>query len=208
MNQKNSFGLDICFKDLYNPIELFKEWFEEAKRSEPKEPNALSLATSDKKGIPSVRIVLLKDYSENGFVFYTNLNSLKSKAIIDNPIASMCFYWNSLDRQIRVTGKITKVSDEEADKYFFSRPYGSKIGAWGSNQSSVLNSRKELLQSFENYKIKYSNQKIVPRPKHWSGWNLNPSEIEFWLKNENRIHERLRYIKEKSGNWNKSLLSP
>ena len=208
MNQKNSLGLDICFKDLNNPIELFKEWFEEAKKSEPKDPNALALATSDKKGTPSVRIVLLKDYSEKGFVFYTNMNSAKSKAIIENPISSMCFYWNSLDRQIRITGNITNVSDEEADKYFNSRPYGSKIGAWASNQSSVLNSREEIYQYFEDYKIRYSNQKKVPRPKHWSGWNLDPNEIEFWLRKDNRVHERLKYQKEKNGNWNKSLLSP
>ena len=144
MNQKNSLGLNKSFKDEDNPISLFKIWFEEAKKSELNDPNALSLATSDKNGNPSVRMVLLKSFDNSGFVFYTNLNSVKSKAIKGNPNVSMCFHWKSLLRQIRIIGKATNVSDQEADEYYNSRSYGSRIGAWASKQSSILNSREEL----------------------------------------------------------------
>ena len=208
MNQKNSFGLDNCFKDLENPIELFSDWFNEAKKSEINDPNALALATANKKGISSVRMVLLKDYNQSGFVFYTNLNSKKSDDLKVNPIASMSFHWKSLLRQIRVTGAISKVSDKIADTYFNTRSYESKIGAWASNQSSILQNRDELYKSIEEYKKKYPDKNNVPRPTYWSGWNLNPYEMEFWLAGENRIHQRLQYIKNKEGNWSKSLLSP
>ena len=208
MNQKNSLGLDNCFKDLENPIELFNEWFNEAKKTEINDPNALALATSDKDGTPSVRMVLLKDFNQSGFVFYTNLNSKKSIDIKSNPNASMCFHWKSILRQVIITGRITKVSDEDADLYYRSREYESRIGAWASKQSSILKNREELYQEIENYKKKYSNKDNVPRPGHWSGWNLNPYEIEFWLNRENRIHQRLKYIKNQDGNWNKSLLNP
>ncbi len=208
MNQKNSLGLDYCFKDLENPIDLFSEWFNEAKKKEINDPNALALATVDKKGLPSVRVVLLKDYNQNGFVFYTNLNSNKSNDLKINPNASMCFYWKSLLRQIRVSGKILSVSDKEADIYYNSRSYDSRIGAWASKQSAVLKNRDELYKSIENYKKKYPDQNKVPRPSHWSGWKLIPYEIEFWLEGNNRIHQRLKYSKEKDDKWNKSLLSP
>jgi len=208
MNQKNSLGLNKCFKDLDDPLKLFKEWFEEAKKTEINDPNALALSTADKTGIPSVRMVLLKSFSENGFVFYTNFNSKKSIELKENPNASLCFHWKSLLRQIRISGKISKVSDEEADLYYNSRSYGSKIGAWASEQSSILKTREELYKSIEEYKKKYPNENNVPRPKHWSGWCLNPDNIEFWLDGENRIHERLKYIKIKTGNWQKYLLSP
>ena len=154
MNQKNSLGLDKCFLEENDPIELFKYWFNEAKKIELDDPNALSLATSDPNGFPSVRIVLLKDYSQNGFVFYTNLNSNKSQSIKKNPKAEMCFYWKSLSRQIRIKGSILQVSEKEADDYFSSRPYGSKIAAWASKQSEVLESRVELLKSIEKYQKK------------------------------------------------------
>ena len=208
MNQKNSLGLDKCFKDLENPIELFNEWFNEAEKTEINDANALALATSSKDGTPSARIVLLKGFSQNGFVIYTNLDSKKSIDIKSNPNAAMCFYWKSLLRQIRITGQITKVPDEDADLYFKSREYESRVGAWASKQSSVLKNREELYQEIENYKKKYSDQNNVPRPSYWSGWNLNPNEIEFWLEDKNRIHQRLKYIKSQNGIWNKSLLSP
>ena len=207
MNQKNSLGLNKSFKDEDNPVSLFKIWFEEAKKSELNDPNALSLATSDNMGVPSVRMVLLKSFDNNGFVFYTNLNSTKSKAIRDNPIVSMCFHWKSLLRQIRITGKASNVSDQEADEYYNSRSYGSRIGAWASKQSSILNNRKELNKEIEDYKSKFPNNDKVPRPSHWSGWRVNPSEIEFWLDGDNRIHERLKYIKDNES-WKKILLSP
>ena len=208
MNQKNSLGIDLCFKDLDNPIDLFVDWFNEAKKTEINDPNALALATVGKNGIPSVRMVLLKDFNEKGFVFYTNLNSRKSTEIKSNPNATMCFHWKSLLRQVRITGKLSNVSDEDADNYYNSRSYGSRIGAWASNQSGVLKSRDELLKSIEEFKKKYSNEKNIPRPKHWSGWNLNPIEIEFWLDGKDRIHERLRYTKKNNNKWEKNLLSP
>ena len=207
MNQKNSLNLNICFKDEDNPINLFREWFNEAKKSEINDPNALALGTVDNKGYPSVRIVLLKDYNDDGFVFYTNFNSDKSKAIKKDPKISMCFHWKSLLRQVRIIGLASKVSDKEADEYFNSRSYGSRIGAWASDQSSELNIREDLLISIEKYKKKFPNENKVPRPEHWSGWRLHPEEIEFWLDGENRIHERLKYIKNKNI-WEKILLSP
>ena len=208
MNQKNSLGVDKCFKDIAAPIKLFEEWFNEAKKTEINDPNALALATADKSGFPSVRMVLLKDFNNNGFVFYTNFNSKKSKDLKENPGASLCFHWKSLLRQIRITGKIYKVSEDEADAYYKTRSYGSRIGAWASNQSSILNNREDLYKSIEDYKKKYPNENNVPRPKNWSGWNLKPNSIEFWLDGENRIHERLKYNKDNSGKWIKSLLSP
>ena len=141
MNQKNSLELNNCFKDLENPLDLFKEWLVEAKKTEINDYNAFALATTNKNGIPSVRMVLLKDYSQNGFVFYTNLDSKKSNDLKSNPNASICFYWKSLLRQIRVTGKISKVSDKDADDYYNTRDYNSRIGAWASNQSSILKDR-------------------------------------------------------------------
>ncbi len=208
MNQKNSLGLNKCFKDLDDPLKLFEEWFEEAKKTEINDPNALALSTADKTGIPSVRIVLLKSFSKNGFVFYTNFNSKKSIELKENPNASLCFHWKSLLRQIRISGKILKVSDEEADIYYNSRSYGSKIGAWASEQSSILKTRDELYKSIKEYKKKYSDENNVPRPKHWSGWCLNPDNIEFWLDGESRIHQRLKYERIKNKNWQKYLLYP
>ena len=208
MNQKNSLGIDLCFKDLDNPIDLFVDWFNEAKKTEINDPNALALATVGKNGTPSVRMVLLKDFNKKGFVFYTNLNSKKSNEIKSNPNASMCFHWKSILRQVRITGKLSNVIDEDADNYYNSRSYGSRIGAWASNQSSVLKSRDELLKSIEEFKKKYKNEKNIPRPKHWSGWNLNPIEIEFWLDGKDRIHERLRYTRKDDDKWEKDLLSP
>ena len=208
MNQKNSLGIDLCFKDLDNPIDLFVDWFNEAKKTEINDPNALALATVGKNGTPSVRMVLLKDFNKKGFVFYTNLNSQKSNEIKSNPNASMCFHWKSILRQVRITGKLSNVPDEDADNYYNSRSYGSRIGAWASNQSSVLKSRDELLKSIEEFKKKYTNEKNIPRPKHWSGWNLNPIEIEFWLDGKDRIHERLRYTRKDDDKWEKDLLSP
>jgi len=207
MNQKNSLGLNICFKDEDNPMDLFKEWFDEAKKSEINDANAFALGTADKNGYPSVRIVLLKDFDNDGFVFYTNLNSHKSKAIKENRNTSICFHWKSLLRQVTIIGTTSQVSDKEADDYFKSRPYDSRIGAWASDQSSILNNREDLSSSIKKYKSQFKDKKNVPRPKHWSGWRLKPHEIEFWLNGENRIHERLKYFKRKN-NWEKVLLNP
>jgi pyridoxamine 5'-phosphate oxidase len=208
MNQKNSLGLNSCFLDLDDPVSLFKSWMDEAKQSEPNDPNAVSLATSNKNNFPSVRMVLLKDFNTNGFVFYTNLNSQKGKELKENPKAAMCFHWKSLLRQIRINGTVTQVSDEDADVYYNSRAYESRIGAWASKQSEELVNRKQLDETIKEFKKKYGDEKKVPRPEHWSGWNLSPLSIEFWLDGDNRIHERLKYTKGSKGQWIKSLLSP
>ena len=207
MNQKNSLGLNNCFLDLDDPIELFKLWMDDAKKSEPNDPNAVSLATSN-NNFPSVRMVLLKDFSQNGFIFYTNLNSQKGNELKENPKAAMCFHWKSLLRQIRINGVVTQVADDVADKYYNSRSYESRIGAWASKQSKELTSRDQLIDSIKEYKDKYNDENNVPRPSHWSGWILSPQSIEFWLDGDSRIHERLKYIKDSSDQWIKSLLSP
>ena len=207
MNQKNSIGLNSCFLDLDDPLELFKIWMLEAEKKEINDPNALSLATANKNNEPSVRMVLLKGVSQKGFVFYTNLNSPKSDDIKKNSKAAMCFHWKSLQRQIRISGSVSQVSDKEADDYFNSRPYESRIGAWASDQSKAMNKRDELLKKINEFKKKYKDENNLPRPKHWSGWCLSPSSIEFWLGDNYRIHERLRYIKI-SEKWKKEILYP
>ena len=207
MNQKNSLGLDLCFKDLQDPLALFTIWLSEAEKNEINDPNAFSLATTSDKNVPSVRMVLLKGLSRKGFVFYTNLNSPKSIDLQKNPKASMCFHWKSLHRQVRISGDVKKVSEEEADIYFNSRPYESKIGAWVSDQSKVMKSRENLIEKINNFKQEHKNEKELSRPKHWSGWCLNPLVIEFWLGEKYRIHERLRY-KKFSNSWKKEILYP
>ncbi len=210
MNQKNgqnSLGLDICFEDEANPINLFKKWFAVAEKTEINDPNALSVATSSKNGVPSVRMVLLKGLSEKGFVFYTNFNSKKGKDLKENPQASMCFHWKSIRRQIRISGKAVQIENNEADKYYNSRAYGSRIGAWASSQSQVMKNRNEFLKKIKTFEKKFPNENKVPRPPHWSGWRVEPQSIEFWLEIKNRIHERLNYKKE-NGKWIKEILYP
>ena len=210
MNQKNgqnSLGLDICFEDEANPIVLFKKWFAVAEKNEINDPNALSLATSSLDGISSVRMILLKDLSDKGFVFYTNFDSKKGDDLKNNPNASICFHWKSIRRQIRVSGKVSVVDKEEADKYFSSRDYGSKISAWASSQSKVMKNRNELLEKIKEFEKKFSDKNNVPRPPHWSGWRIIPNQIEFWLESKNRSHERLNYRKE-NGKWIKEVLYP
>ena len=210
MNKKsgqNSLGLDACFEDEQNPIVLFKKWFAVAEKSEINDPNALSLATSSSDGTPSVRMVLLKGLSEKGFVFYTNFNSKKGSDLKTNPKASMCFHWKSLRRQIRISGKTVVVDNKEADEYYNSRAYDSRIGAWASSQSQTMNNRNEFINKIKEFEKKYPDQKNVPRPPHWSGWRVEPDTIEFWLEIKNRIHERLNYRKE-NGKWLREILYP
>ena len=208
MNQKNSHGLNSCFMDLDDPIHLFDNWMEDAKKTEPNDPNAVALATSSKNNVPSVRMVLLKDFNQNGFVFYTNLDSQKGHELKQNPNVAMCFHWKSLLRQIRVNGTVSLVPNQVADNYYNSRSYESRIGAWASKQSKELKDREQLDNSIKEYKKKYADKNKVPRPNYWSGWNLSPSSIVFWLDGDNRIHERLKYTKNSKGQWTKSLLSP
>ena len=148
-------------------------------------------------------MVLLKGFDKNGFVFYTNLNSQKGNELKENPNATMCFHWKSLLRQIRIVGTLNQVDDKIADEYYNSRAYESRIGAWASKQSSILKNRNELFKAIEDFKKKYKDKKNVPRPNYWSGWNLKPSSIEFWLDGDNRIHERLKYILDENHNWKK-----
>ena len=207
MNQKNSLNLHSYFLDLDDPLELFKSWMSEAEKKEIRDPTASSLATANSAGQPNVRMVLLKGLSSEGFFFYTNLNSSKSRDLKENPKAAMCFHWKSFNRQIRILGNVTQVDDKEADLYFNSRPYESRINAWASDQSNPMNERSELLKKIEDFKNKYKNEKNVPRPLYWSGWRLKPSSIEFWLHRDNRNHERLRYNKTPKG-WEKEILYP
>ena len=176
---------------------MFKKWFSKAEESEINDPNAVAVATSNKNYQPNVRMVLLKDLSNKGFVFYTNFNSRKGSELKENQKAAMCFHWKSLRRQVRVIGKVEEVSADEADKYFNSRPYKNRIGAWASSQSQILDKRETFTKKIKQFEEKFPDQKNVPRPPHWSGWRLLPDEIEFWLDGEGRIHEILNYRKKK-----------
>lgn len=177
------------------PIELFRQWFGEAAQREPNDPDAMSLATVDASGLPDVRMVLLKGVDHRGFVFYTNLESAKGKELAGNPQAALCFHWKSLGRQVRVRGTVMPVSDAEADAYFATRPKDSKIGAWASRQSRPLEGRFALEREVARYAAKYALTG-VPRPPHWSGFRVQPLQIEFWRARTFRLHERLRYRRE------------
>ena len=207
MNKKNNLGLDISFMDENDPFVVFKQWMSEAEKNEINDPNAFALATVNESNQPDVRMVLLKEYNSNGFIFFTNLNSKKGTDLKQTPKASMCFHWKSLLRQVRISGTISLISEKEADEYFNTRPYLSKIGAWSSNQSKPMETRDEFLKKIDEFKNKYSDQNNIPRPKHWSGFLLSPTRIEFWKDVEGRLHQRLEYSKE-SISWKKQILYP
>ena len=207
MNKKNNLGLDICFMDEDDPFVVFKQWMSDAEKNEINDPNAVALATVNESHQPDVRMVLLKEFNNNGFIFFTNLNSKKGTDLKTIPKASMCFHWKSLLRQVRITGDISLISDKEADEYFNSRPYISRIGAWSSNQSKPMETRDSFLNKVEEYKNKYPDQNKVPRPNHWSGFLLSPKRIEFWKDVEGRLHQRLEYLKE-TNSWRKRILYP
>ena len=190
-----------------DPFIVFKEWMSEAEKNEINDPNAVALATVNESNQPDVRMVLLKEYSKNGFIFFTNLNSKKGTDLKKIPKASMCFHWKSLLRQVRISGDISLISDDEADKYFYSRPYLSKIGAWSSSQSKPMETRDALLNKIDQYKNKFTDQNNVPRPVHWSGFLLSPNKIEFWKDVEGRLHQRLEYSKD-SNSWKRQILYP
>jgi len=177
------------------PIELFRAWFAEAKAREPNDPDAMALATVDARGLPDVRMVLLKGVDARGFVFYTNLESAKGEELAGNPRAALCLHWKSLERQVRVRGPVVAVSAEEADAYFASRPKDSQIGAWASRQSRPLEGRFALEKEVARFAAKYALAS-VPRPPHWSGFRVQPLSIEFWRARPFRLHERLRYSRE------------
>jgi pyridoxamine 5'-phosphate oxidase len=190
-----------------NPFNLFTKWWHEAVSSHIDEVNAMTLATADKFGKPHARIVLLKDYDDNGFVFFTNYNSQKGKEIDDNPFASLVFFWKELERQIRIEGTITKIEATKSDAYFQSRPAGSRIGAWASPQSQPIENRKIIENNFLHYEEKFGCENI-PRPAHWGGYVVEPSVIEFWQGRTSRLHDRIRYTKQSDNHWEKERLAP
>ena len=189
-----------------DPIPLFKEWLAEAEQSETVNPTAMALATAGANGAPSVRMVLLKDVDERGFVFYTNSESQKGIEIVENPRASLCFYWKSLLRQVKVDGPVSKVSQEEADAYFATRSRSSRIGAWASKQSRPLESSFELEKQIAAYTAKF-NIGNVPRPEFWEGYRVYAERIELWQERKFRLHDRIVYNRKKSG-WVSQRLYP
>lgn len=190
-----------------SPFIQFGKWFHEALESQVLEPNALTLATASLMGKPTARIVLLKGYNEQGFVFYTNYNSDKGKELAENPQASMVFLWLELHRQIRIEGRVEKVSEEESSKYFQSRPKGSQIGAYASPQSQVIPNREVLEQNVKNLNAQYVDVDVLPRPNHWGGYRVIPEVIEFWQGRPSRLHDRIRYSLT-NGVWKRERLAP
>lgn len=189
-----------------DPLHQFQKWFEQAQHAEVPEPNAMCLATTTADGYPSARIVLLKGVSDRGFVFFTDYRSQKGRELSENPHAALCFFWQPLERQVRVTGTVQRVSREESAEYFASRPIGSRIGATASEQSSVIVSRVDLEQRVESLEAQFVAGD-VPLPDHWGGYRLVPETMEFWQGRANRLHDRLLF-RRTSGTWVISRLSP
>lgn len=196
------------FTDGNEPFSLFATWLKDAESSEINDPNALALATVDEDGLPNVRMVLLKGYDAQGFVFYTNFESRKGREVLSAGKAAMCFHWKSLRRQVRIRGPVEVVTNEEADTYYASRPRGSRIGAWASKQSRPLESRFALERSVAEYTAKYAIGDI-PRPEYWSGFRIRPTSIEFWHDRPFRLHDRVLFERDTTdGAWTKTRLYP
>lgn len=189
------------------PFDQFRDWFKKANASEPEYPNAVAVATATPSGAPSLRMVLLKDWDKTGFVFYTNTKSRKGNELKKNDQAAMLFYWKSKRLQVRIEGRISLVSEKEADEYFATRPRGAQIGAWASDQSRVMSGRHELKKRVVGTTAKYLG-KTIPRPKHWSGYRLQPEAFEFWANRRFRLHDRALYTLQKDGGWKKEFLFP
>ncbi|MBW9115775.1 pyridoxamine 5'-phosphate oxidase [Rhizobium cauense] len=196
------------FTESNEPFDLFAEWLKEAEASEINDPNAVALATVDEDGLPNVRMVLLKGFDQDGFVFYTNFESQKGQEILGQRKAAMCFHWKTLRRQVRLRGPVEIVSDEEADAYFKTRARGSRIGAWASKQSRPLESRFALEKAVAEYTARYAIGEI-PRPAHWSGFRIRPLSIEFWKDQKFRLHDRIEFRRASpEGNWAKVRMYP
>lgn len=199
-------GLDL--KDvLTDPVQQFRKWFDECLKANVAEPNAMTLSTIDLNNRPAGRIVLLKGVEEGGFTFFTNYNSNKGAHLAAHPFAALTFFWIELERQVRITGRIEKVSKEESDAYFAVRPRGSQIGAWVSEQSTELVSRESLNDRLTLFEEKFKDTE-VPRPEHWGGYKLIPDSVEFWQGRASRLHDRIVYNLAENGNWTISRLAP
>lgn len=190
-----------------DPIDQFSQWWEEAVAAEIDEVNAMTLATASSTGMPDARIVLLKEFDANGFVFFTNYTSAKGQQMEENPYATLVFFWKELERQVRISGKVERVSEEESDQYYNSRPEGSRIGAWASPQSQVIESREWLDQQDQKFRELFRSKPIL-RPPHWGGYRVKPVRIEFWQGRSNRLHDRLYYTLNQQGSWNMERLAP
>jgi pyridoxamine 5'-phosphate oxidase len=196
------------FAEADEPLRLFGEWFAEAKRAEPVNPDAMALATIGADGLPNARMVLLKGFDERGFIFYTNLNSVKGHELTGAPKAALTFYWKSLQRQVRVRGDVEPVSAAEADAYFATRSRMAQIGAWASKQSTALESRLAFEKAVARYTAKFAVG-AVPRPPHWSGFRVKPREIEFWQERPFRLHDRIAFRRpDAQAPWSKTRLYP
>lgn len=190
-----------------HPIDQFSQWWQEALASELDEVNAMTLATASTDGIPDARIVLLKEYDKQGFVFFTNYGSTKGRQLEENPHATLVFFWKELERQVRISGQVERVSEEESDQYYNSRPEGSRIGAWASPQSQVIKSRAWLDEQDLNFREIFRSKPIT-RPSHWGGYRVKPSRIEFWQGRPSRLHDRLSYTLNQQGSWIMERLAP
>lgn len=188
-----------------NPIDQFHIWFDQAQHAELPEPNAMTVASVDANGKPSARVVLIKEVTQDGFVFFTNYESRKGRALTANPHAALLFFWPELERQIRIEGSVTKLSAEESDAYFHSRPLDSRIGAWASPQSQVITSRTQLVTKAAEYALKFALN--PPRPPHWGGFRVKHEVLEFWQGRPSRLHDRIQYVLE-NGQWKIQRLAP
>jgi pyridoxamine 5'-phosphate oxidase len=190
-----------------DPLRQFQKWFDQAVSAQVVEPNAMVLATADRAGKPSTRVVLLKGVDARGFSFFTNYDSRKGRELAENPRASLTFFWGELERQVCIAGTVTKLSREESAAYFKTRPRGSRLAAWASQQSAVVPSRQELEQRMEAAEARYPGDD-VPLPQYWGGYALAPERIEFWQGRPSRLHDRLCYVKQSDGSWRVQRLSP